>query len=146
MGLFSRKSSVDENSEKFYEHIRKTEEKKITNALNQNDFDTVLLIGEKLTKTYPQCSYGWETMGDAYINLDKYEDAIRCFEQSNSMQTPNLFLNYLQLGIAYEGAEKIAMAIKQYELCLNLDPNDSHGKHDFLIGSISFLKNKLDVN
>jgi tetratricopeptide (TPR) repeat protein len=139
MRLFNGKNE----NEKLYEKLQNDKSGIVSLAIEEDNFNLVVSIGKGLTGSYPQCSYGWEIMGDGYINLEKYEEAIYSYEKTIGLNSPNFFLNMLQLAIAYEGAGKISEALENFQMCLRLDSENFYGRHDYLQESISYLTSLL---
>ena len=88
MGLFGNKSEY----EKTYEKLQNEHSGVIALSIEEDNFELVVFQGEQITKTHPQNSYGWEIMGDGYLNLEKFENAIECYEKAISLGSPNFFL------------------------------------------------------
>lgn len=77
-------------------------------------------------------------LGQSYLLNKEYENAIKKFSEALRINShdPELYYN---LGLAYEGADKLDDAVKMYEKTLNLDKN-------FINAEIQLnkLKNKMN--
>jgi len=95
--------SVPKNARKEFENGQK--------AMGKKNFDEALLRLGKATELYPKYAEAYNTMGMAYRNMNKPEDAQKAFEQAITAD-PAWLNSYMNLGY-------LQLASNQYEQLLD---------------------------
>ena len=70
-------------------------------------------------------------LGIIYMNLKEYHKAGLNFELAKK-RTPNNYLIYYNKGLLLQLSNKPELALKQFELCLKLNPNFKPAQKGFL--------------
>lgn len=87
----------------------------------RKEFDRAEQTLLKSIRIWPR-AVGWYTTGQFYLDVGRYEDARRMFEQSAG-EIPGRFAPiHLKLGRAYDGLGKTQEARSEYQRYLDLAP------------------------
>jgi curved DNA-binding protein CbpA len=72
----------------------------------------------------PNDAWGWRNKGGALYFLEKYDEAIKCYDKAIEID-PNNSVVWNNKGLALSFLEKYDEAIKCYDKAIEIDPNDA---------------------
>ena len=94
----------------------------LINLYNQNKFDEVADLTEKLIKQYPRSVTLWNLLGAASKSQGKVDESIRSFEKVIELN-PKYADGYNNLGVALQEKGNLDASIKHFNKALSLKPN-----------------------
>lgn len=107
-------------------------------AFLNGEFETALSLAKQAISLEPQNSNAYKCAANAYMSLDRYDDAIKNYSAA-AKHDPNNGNRYYDLGFALTSREKIAEAIKNFAKAeeLGCSPENTAQLHNIL-GIICF--------
>jgi tetratricopeptide (TPR) repeat protein len=87
----------------------------------QKDWHGLLEWCQRSTEKYPQCSVTWALFGDAFYNLNRFNEALNSFRQALLINSKNVHARYY-LGLTYEKLNRFNDALDSFHQALRIDP------------------------
>ena len=117
--------------------------KKALEAIKLEEWNNLLLCGQKMVELDPDDFDGWATQGDAQFNLGNFDLALTFYKKSLQKNKIDI-LSWQNLGHTFKNLDKYKEAIHCYNIALDLNPHDrfrNNGKlRDSLIECEKFSK------
>ena len=96
---------------------------RIVQRENNDEFKQKIREFEQEIKKNPNNSNLWSDMGNQYLRLEKYDLAIKCYNEALKLD-PTQFFYKLNKGSAYLLSERYHNAVECYQEALSMNPND----------------------
>jgi tetratricopeptide (TPR) repeat protein len=110
-----------------------TEWLKRASALEKlKDWQGMLDMCRKWTKSEPEDAYAWYELGSAYGKLKRYDDAIGAYHQAIRIDPEDAYawnqknLSWYEIGSAYGKLKRYDDAIGAYHQAIRIDPEDAY--------------------
>ncbi len=91
----------------------------------RKDWQGLLDWCRKWTNSEPENAYAWTSLGFAYDNLDRYNDALEAHRHAISIDPENAYAWY-HLGNACYGLNRYNDAIEAYRRAIRIDPGNAY--------------------
>ncbi|HLF34889.1 MAG TPA: tetratricopeptide repeat protein [Cyclobacteriaceae bacterium] len=114
--------------------------------LNSEDWDNVVVHGEKAIEIFPNQSILYFFLGTAYLMKKDYQKCVTNLEIGKKLSSDNLQLTSLfnaQLGDAYNYLKDFVKSDNAYNAVLQFDPQNDHVLNNYSY-FLSLRKDKLD--
>ena len=111
---------------------------RITNLLNNNKFENVIKVCEKLIKKKIENTQVYNFYGLAHQKLGMYEKSISNFNTSVKLEKNNYFA-FNNLAVSLKAIEKYKLSEFNYKKCLEIKP-------DYVIGILNYANLKEHLN
>jgi superkiller protein 3 len=94
------------------------------NNAYENGFNELAIeYYQKAVAIDPNHAETYHNMGDAYDNLNNYDEAIRCYKKAIDID-PNYAMAYSNMGSAYNNLKYYNEAIRCYKKAIDIEPSD----------------------
>jgi tetratricopeptide (TPR) repeat protein len=88
------------------------------------DWQGLLDLGLKWTKSEPKNAFAWVTLGNSYDHLNCYDDALEGFRQAVRIDPENGFA-WTGLGDTYTHLNRYAAAVEAYRQAIRINPENA---------------------
>ncbi|MDX1441205.1 MAG: tetratricopeptide repeat protein [Nitrosopumilaceae archaeon] len=114
---------------------RKYWRKKALEATKLEDWEGLLVSGQKMIEINSNDFDGWATLGDAHFNLGNYEKALEFYKKTLHINNKDV-LTWQNLGHTFKSLKQFQNAIKSYDQALDLNPLDRYHNNGKLRDSL----------
>ncbi len=109
-----------------------------------NDFERQIQLAEQLTEVHPDSPRAWLTLGNAFTNLNRHEEARKAYKRATKVD-PEFAVAHTSLGASYifNEPKDFAQAENHYRAAIRLQPGEDN--HYWGLGDVHRADNDLDA-